>query len=402
MPKKKCIAMILAGGQGTRLGALTKTIAKPAVPFGGKYRIIDFPLSNCSNSGIDTVGILTQYQPFFLHSYVGIGSPWDLDRKDGGVFVLPPYTHDTGGEWYKGTADAIFQNIAFIDQYDPVWVVILSGDHIYKMDYTQMMEYHEAREADATLAVIEVPWEDTRRFGIMNTDIDDRIIEFEEKPAKAKNNLASMGVYVFRWQYLRYYLEKDSRNSASDHDFGRNIIPMMLEKGDRVFTYNFGDNMIPGMKPEERGYWKDVGTIESYYDANMDLVNVAPQLNLYNYRWPILTNQGNLPPAKTVFDEEGRRGENISSYVCGGCITSGSTVRRSIIGPRCKINSFSLIEDSILFDNVETGRNVKIRRAIIDEDLRIPEGTEIGYDHVADRARGYTVTDSGIVVVTKV
>ena len=275
MPKKKCIAMILAGGQGTRLGALTKTIAKPAVPFGGKYRIIDFPLSNCSNSGIDTVGILTQYQPFFLHSYVGIGSPWDLDRKDGGVFVLPPYTHDTGGEWYKGTADAIFQNIAFIDQYDPVWVVILSGDHIYKMDYTQMMEYHEAREADATLAVIEVPWEDTRRFGIMNTDIDDRIIEFEEKPAKAKNNLASMGVYVFRWQYLRYYLEKDSRNSASDHDFGRNIIPMMLEKGQSVYAYRF------------KGYWRDVGTVESLWAANMDLLADRPQLDLHDPSWRI-------------------------------------------------------------------------------------------------------------------
>lgn len=255
MPKKKTIAMILAGGQGTRLGALTKNLAKPAVPFGGKYRIIDFPLSNCSNSGIDTVGILTQYQPFFLHSYVGIGSPWDLDRKDGGVFVLPPYTHDAGGEWYKGTADAIYQNIAFIDQFDPVWIVVLSGDHIYKMNYTRMLEYHEAKDADATLAVIEVPWEDTRRFGIMNTDSNDRIIEFDEKPAKAKSNLASMGVYVFRWQYLRYYLEADAKNQESVHDFGRNIIPKMLETGQSVYAYRF------------KGYWRDVGTVESLWGS---------------------------------------------------------------------------------------------------------------------------------------
>ena len=362
MPKKKCIAMILAGGQGTRLGALTKTIAKPAVPFGGKYRIIDFPLSNCSNSGIDTVGILTQYQPFFLHSYVGIGSPWDLDRKDGGVFVLPPYTHDTGGEWYKGTADAIFQNIAFIDQYDPVWVVILSGDHIYKMDYTQMMEYHEAREADATLAVIEVPWEDTRRFGIMNTDIDDRIIEFEEKPAKAKNNLASMGVYVFRWQYLRYYLEKDSRNSASDHDFGRNIIPMMLEKGQSVYAYRF------------KGYWRDVGTVESLWAANMDLLADRPQLDLHDPSWRIYSVNPVRPPHFA-----GRQSHISESIVSEGCQIFGE-VKRCVLFPNVVVERGAQVLDSVLMPGVTVAPNAVVRRSVVGPDAVVAENARVGGD----------------------
>jgi glucose-1-phosphate adenylyltransferase len=362
MPKKKCIAMILAGGQGTRLGALTKTIAKPAVPFGGKYRIIDFPLSNCSNSGIDTVGILTQYQPFFLHSYVGIGSPWDLDRKDGGVFVLPPYTHDTGGEWYKGTADAIFQNIAFIDQYDPVWVVILSGDHIYKMDYTQMMEYHEAREADATLAVIEVPWEDTRRFGIMNTDIDDRIIEFEEKPAKAKNNLASMGVYVFRWQYLRYYLEKDSRNSASDHDFGRNIIPMMLEKGQSVYAYRF------------KGYWRDVGTVESLWAANMDLLADRPQLDLHDPSWRIYSVNPVRPPHFA-----GRQSHISESIVSEGCQIFGE-VKRCVLFPNVVVERGAQVLDSVLMPGVTVAPNAVVRRSVVGPDAVVAENAQVGGD----------------------
>ena len=362
MPKKKCIAMILAGGQGTRLGALTKTIAKPAVPFGGKYRIIDFPLSNCSNSGIDTVGILTQYQPFFLHSYVGIGSPWDLDRKDGGVFVLPPYTHDTGGEWYKGTADAIFQNIAFIDQYDPVWVVILSGDHIYKMDYTQMMEYHEAREADATLAVIEVPWEDTRRFGIMNTDIDDRIIEFEEKPAKAKNNLASMGVYVFRWQYLRYYLEKDSRNSASDHDFGRNIIPMMLEKGQSVYAYRF------------KGYWRDVGTVESLWAANMDLLADRPQLDLHDPSWRIYSVNPVRPPHFA-----GRQSHISESIVSEGCQIFGE-VKRCVLFPNVVVERGAQVLDSVLMPGVTVAPNAVVRRSVVGPDAVVTENARVGGD----------------------
>jgi glucose-1-phosphate adenylyltransferase len=362
MPKKKCIAMILAGGQGTRLGALTKTIAKPAVPFGGKYRIIDFPLSNCSNSGIDTVGILTQYQPFFLHSYVGIGSPWDLDRKDGGVFVLPPYTHDAGGEWYKGTADAIFQNVAFIDQYDPVWVVILSGDHIYKMDYNKMLEYHEAREADATLAVIEVPWEDTRRFGIMNTDMEDRIVEFEEKPAKAKNNLASMGVYVFRWQYLRYYLEKDSRNSASDHDFGRNIIPMMLEKGQSVYAYRF------------KGYWRDVGTVESLWAANMDLLADRPQLDLHDPSWRIYSVNPVRPPHFA-----GRQSHVSESIVSEGCQIFGE-VKRCVLFPNVVVERGAQVMDSVLMPGVTVAPNAVIRRAVVGPDAIVAENAQIGGD----------------------
>ena len=362
MPKKKCIAMILAGGQGTRLGGLTKTIAKPAVPFGGKYRIIDFPLSNCSNSGIDTVGILTQYQPFFLHSYVGIGSPWDLDRKDGGVFVLPPYTHDAGGEWYKGTADAIFQNVAFIDQYDPVWVVILSGDHNYKMDYNRMLEYHEAREADATLAVIEVPWEDTRRFGIMNTDVDDRIVEFEEKPVKAKNNLASMGVYVFRWQYLRYYLEKDSRNSASDHDFGRNIIPLMLEKGQSVYAYRF------------KGYWRDVGTVESLWAANMDLLADRPQLDLHDSSWRIYSVNPVRPPHFA-----GRQSHVSESIVSEGCQIFGE-VKRCVLFPNVVVERGAQVMDSVLMPGVTVAPNSIIRRAVVGPDAIVAENSQIGGD----------------------
>ena len=360
MPKKKAIAMILAGGQGTRLGALTKTIAKPAVPFGGKYRIIDFPLSNCSNSGIDTVGILTQYQPFFLHSYVGIGSPWDLDRKDGGVFVLPPYTHDTGGEWYKGTADAIYQNIAFVDQYDPVWIVILSGDHIYKMDYNLMLEYHEAREADATLAVIEVPWEDTRRFGIMNTDANDRIIEFDEKPAKAKNNLASMGVYVFRWQYLRYYLEKDAKNIESAHDFGRNIIPMMLEKGKSVYAYRFKD------------YWRDVGTVESLWAANMDLLADRPQLDLHDPAWRIYSVNPVRPPHYA-----GRQSQISESIVSEGCQIFGQ-VKRCVLFPNVMVERGAQVTDSVLMPGVTVAPNATVRRAIIGPNAMVPENAQIG------------------------
>ncbi len=402
---RNTIAMVLAGGKGERLGQITTNRPKPCVDFGGKYKIIDFVLSNLFNSGIKKVYVLTQYRAYPLNKH--IKEFWSRMVGMGEFFdTISPETNSESEEWFKGTADAIYQFLRFLESTDADYIAIFGGDHIYKMDVSQMIGYHIMNRADITVAALEVTVEDTSRFGIFAVDEDFRVTSFEEKPSQPKRIperetcFASMGNYIFSTRKLIEVL-KEGKKKHADLDFGKHVIPMMLDNNDRVFTYNFMDNMISGMKPEERGYWKDVGTIESYYEANMDLVNVAPQLNLYNYRWPILTNQGNLPPAKTVFDEDGRRGENISSYVCGGCITSGSTVRRSIVGPRCKINSFSLVEDSILFNNVEIGRHVKIKRAIIDEDLKIPEGTEIGYDHAADRARGYTVTDSGIVIVTR-
>ena len=402
---RNTIAMVLAGGKGERLGQITTNRPKPCVDFGGKYKIIDFVLSNLFNSGIKKVYVLTQYRAYPLNKH--IKEFWSRMVGMGEFFdTISPETNSESEEWFKGTADAIYQFLRFLEYTDADYIAIFGGDHIYKMDVSQMIGYHIMNRADITVAALEVTVEDASRFGIFAVDEDFRVTSFEEKPSQPKRIperetcFASMGNYIFSTRKLIEVL-KEGKKKHADLDFGKHVIPMMLDNNDRVFTYNFMDNMISGMKPEERGYWKDVGTIESYYEANMDLVNVAPQLNLYNYRWPILTNQGNLPPAKTVFDEDGRRGENISSYVCGGCITSGSTVRRSIVGPRCKINSFSLVEDSILFNNVEIGRHVKIKRAIIDEDLKIPEGTEIGYDHAADRARGYTVTDSGIVIVTR-
>ena len=359
MRKKKSIAMILAGGQGSRLGVLTQKVAKPAVPFGGKYRIIDFTLSNCRNSDIDTVGILTQYQPLFLHSYIGIGSPWDLDRRDGGVFVLPPYTRDSGGEWYKGTADAICQNIEFIDMFDPIWLLVLSGDHIYKMDYAKMMEYHEACQAEATVAVIEVPWEETNRFGIMITDADGRIVDFEEKPAKAKNNLASMGVYVFRWQQLKYYLRADAKDPASDHDFGKNIIPKMLATGQQLNAYRFD------------GYWKDVGTVESLWEANMDLLADQPQLDLYDPNWRIYSVNPTRPP-HYVWDQA----EVSESIVSEGCQIFGK-VKRSVIFPNVVVGANAQVSDSVLMPNVTIGAGAFVHRAIVNSDTMVPQGARI-------------------------
>ena len=282
--KKTCVAMLLAGGQGSRLGILTKKVAKPAVPYGGKYRIIDFPLSNCTNSGIDTVGVLTQYQPLELNAYIGSGAPWDLDITNGGVFVLPPYQKGKSGEWYRGTANAIYQNIAFIEQYNPDYVLILSGDHIYKMDYNAMLNYHIRHDADATIAVREVPWEEAPRFGIMNTDSDDRIVEFEEKPKNPKSNKASMGVYIFTWEKLRHYLEEDEADKKSSNDFGKNIIPNMLNDKQTLVAYSFN------------GYWKDVGTIESLWEANMDLLETPMPIDLHDKRWRIFAkNPGDFP-----------------------------------------------------------------------------------------------------------
>lgn len=282
--KKECVAMLLAGGQGSRLYALTKDMAKPAVPYGGKYRIIDFPLSNCVNSGIDTVGVLTQYQPLVLNEYIGNGHPWGLDRVHGGVHVLPPYESSSGKSWYEGTANAIYQNISFIDRYNPEYVAVLSGDHIYKMNYNKMLEFHKAHNADATIAVLEVPWEEAPRFGIMSADENDVIYEFAEKPAQPKSNLASMGVYIFSWQNLKKHLIANENDEGASKDFGKNIIPAMLAEGNKLVAYHFD------------GYWKDVGTIDSLWEANMDLLNPNVPLELHDSRWRIYSRNPVMPP----------------------------------------------------------------------------------------------------------
>ena len=402
---RNTIAMVLAGGKGERLSPLTLRRAKPSVAFGGKYKIIDFVLSNLFNSGIKKVYILTQYRAYSLNKH--LRESWGKWTGLGDFFVgISPETRSESEEWFKGTADAILQYLRFVESSDADYVAIFGGDHIYKMDVTQMIKFHRRNQADITIAALEVPFAEAHRYGVFSVDEEARVTGFTEKPEAPERIpgretcFASMGNYIFPTRKLIEVLQKGKKIHA-DLDFGKHVIPMMLANDDRIFAYNFNDNVIPGMKAEERGYWRDVGTLDSYYEANMDLVDVSPQLNLYNYKWPILTNQGNLPPAKTVFDDDDRRGQNIDSYVCAGCITSGSTVRRSILGPRCKINSYSLVENSILFENVCVGRNVKIRKAIIDKNIVIPDGTKIGYDLAEDRRKGYTVTDSGIVVVPR-
>ena len=402
---RNTIAMVLAGGKGERLSPLTLRRAKPSVAFGGKYKIIDFVLSNLFNSGIKKVYILTQYRAYSLNKH--LRESWGKWTGLGEFYVgISPETSSESEEWFKGTADAILQYLRFVESSHADYVAIFGGDHIYKMDVTQMIKAHSLKQADITIAALEVPADEASRFGVFSVDEDSRVTAFNEKPTNPERIpgretcFASMGNYIFPTKKLIEVLLEGKKKHA-DLDFGKHVIPMMLENNDRVFAYNFNDNVIPGMKAEEKGYWRDVGTLDSYYEANMDLVNVSPQLNLYNYKWPILTNQGNLPPAKTVFDDDDRRGQNIDSYVCAGCITSGSTVRGSILGPRCKINSYSLVEDSILFENVSVGRNVKIRKAIIDKNTKIPDGSKIGYDLDEDRRNGYTVTESGIVVVPR-
>lgn len=402
---RNTIALVLAGGKGERLSPITAHRSKPAVPFGGKYKIIDFVLSNLFNSGVKKVYILTQYQAYSLNKHIkeswgkwtGLGEFYD---------TISPETNSMSERWFRGTADAIYQNLRFIETSGAEHVIIFGGDHIYKMDISLMMQYHLMNRADITIAALEVSPEEASRFGVLSVNEDLMVTSFVEKPKDPplvpgrETCFASMGNYIFSARKLIEVLKKGKRH-YDDLDFGKHIIPMMVERKDKVYAYSFFDNYVDGMEPNERGYWKDVGTIDSYYEANMDLINVSPQLNLYNLKWPILTNQGNLPPAKTVFDDNDRRGLNIDSLVCGGCITSGATVRRSIIGPCSKINSYALVEDAILFENVQIGRHAKIKRAIIDENIVIPEGMEIGFDHEEDRLRGCVVTDSGIVVVAK-
>lgn len=360
MQKKEWISMILAGGQGSRLTLLTKKIAKPAVHFGGKYRIIDFPLSNCSNSGIDTVGVLTQYQPLVLNSYIGIGSTWDLDRKKGGVTLLPPYVNEKGGEWYKGTANAIYQNINFIDYYEPEYVLMLSGDHIYKMDYSVMLDYHKQKGAQVTIAVIEVPWEECDRFGIMNTKDDNRIYEFEEKPKNAKNNLASMGVYIFDWKILRKYLVDDEQDPNSHNDFGKNIIPNMLDSGIKLYAYKFDK------------YWKDVGTIESLWEANMDLLKEDNELNLYDPSWKIYSVNPIRPPHFAA------ENSNIKNSLVGeGCVVHGEVIN-SVLFPGVYVGKNCTLKDTVVMPNVTVKDNVKIERAIVGSGSTIESGYNIG------------------------
>jgi len=354
------IAMILAGGQGSRLGILTRDNAKPAVPFGGKYRIIDFPLSNCSNSGIDTVGVLTQYQPMILNSHIGIGAPWDLDRNSGGVSLLPPHMKQTGGNWYAGTADAIYQNIKYVDFYDPEYVLILSGDHIYKMDYNKMLKYHQEKGADATLAVIPVTYEEASRFGIMNTNEDNSVYEFEEKPEKPKNNLASMGIYIFNWQVLKKYLKEDQLEKTSNNDFGKNIIPSMLKAGKKLMAYSFD------------GYWKDVGTIDSLWEANMDLLNDDNTLNIHDTKWRIYTVNPMRPPQYM-----GSHADVKGSFVVEGCTVFGK-VSNSVLSAGVYVGKNTVIKDSVIMTNTKIGDNVVIEKAIIGGDVIIRKNSKIG------------------------
>lgn len=360
MIKKEMIAMILAGGQGTRLGILTKKIAKPAVPFGGKYRIIDFPLSNCSNSGIDTVGVLTQYQPLILNTHIGIGSPWDLDRRNGGVALLPPFMQEDGGNWYKGTANAIYQNISFVDHYDPEYVLILSGDHIYKMDYSKMLEYHKERQADATIAVIEVPMKEASRFGIMNTRDNNEIYEFDEKPKKPKSNLASMGIYIFNWKTLKKYLKDDEGDRESSNDFGKNIIPKMLNAGLNLYAYRF------------EGYWKDVGTVESLWEANMDLIDDTNELNIHDNEWKIYSVNP-MRPAQYI----GSNADVKGSLIVEGCIIHGE-VKNSVLFPGVYVGKNSKIVDSVIMENTKIGDNVVIEKAIIGNNAKVRRNCRIG------------------------
>ena len=358
MIKKEMIAMLLAGGQGSRLGVLTAKVAKPAVSFGGKYRIIDFPLSNCINSGVDTVGVLTQYQPLRLNTHIGIGMPWDLDRNVGGVTVLPPYEKSTNSEWYTGTANAIYQNLDYIDTYNPDYVLILSGDHIYKMDYQVMLDFHKENNADVTIAVMPVPMEEASRFGIMITDDNNQITEFEEKPEHPRSNLASMGIYIFSWPILRNALIQLS--SQPNCDFGKHIIPYCHDNGNRLFAFEFN------------GYWKDVGTLGSYWEANMELIDIIPEFNLYEEFWKIYTKSDAVPPQYVSAESKIEK-----SLITGGAEIYGD-VYNSVIGAGVTIGKGTVVRDSIIMKNTTLGENCTIDRAIIAEEAEISDGVQMG------------------------
>lgn len=380
MYKKEVVGMLLAGGQGSRLGVLTKNIAKPAVSYAGKYRIIDFTLSNCINSGIDTVGVLTQYQPLKLNQHIGIGIPWDLDRKVGGVTVLSPHVKGTTGDWYNGTADAIYHNINYIEEYDPDYVIILSGDHIYKMDYSEMIELHKERNADITIAVKEVPWEEAPRYGIMNTNENDTIVEFEEKPENPKSNLASMGIYVFSWPVLKKAL-LEGHEKHENNDFGKHIIPESLEEGLNLVAYRF------------KGYWKDVGTVDSYWKANMEMIDVIPEFNLFDDYWKIYTNSGEQMPCYF-----GENGTSSTSIISGGSEING-TVENSVIGYNVMIEEGAEIKDSIVMSNSVIKKNAKLNKAIVCENSVVSENTIIGVGEDVINEEFPKIYFSGISVV---
>lgn len=379
MIKKEMIAMLLAGGQGSRLGVLTADVAKPAVAFGGKYRIIDFPLSNCINSGVDTVGVLTQYQPLRLNTHIGIGIPWDLDRNVGGVTVLPPYEKSSNSEWYTGTANAIYQNLEYMEQYNPDYVLILSGDHIYKMDYKIMLDYHKANNADITIAAMPVPMEEASRFGIVVTDEDNRITEFEEKPAQPKSNLASMGIYIFSWKVLKEALIK--LKDQNECDFGKHVIPYCFENNKRIFAYEYN------------GYWKDVGTLSSYWEANMELIDIIPVFNLYEEFWKIYTRTDTIPPQYI--------GENayIEKSIIGDGTEIYGKVYNSVIGAGVVIEEGTVVRDSIIMNNSVIGKDSIVTKSIIAEDVQIGSHVELGAGEEAENVFKPQIYNSGLVTV---
>ncbi|MCI5569220.1 MAG: glucose-1-phosphate adenylyltransferase [Candidatus Alectryocaccobium sp.] len=379
MIKKEMIAMLLAGGQGSRLGVLTDRVAKPAVAFGGKYRIIDFPLSNCVNSGIDTVGVLTQYQPLRLNAHIGIGIPWDLDKTQGGVHILSPYESNYGSGWYSGTANAIYQNTRFMDTYNPDYVVILSGDHIYKMDYQLMLEFHKANKADVTVACMTVPWEEASRFGIMITDECGRITEFEEKPEDPRSNLASMGIYIFNYDVLRLALEE--LKDEPGLDFGKHVLPYCKDIGKHIYAYEFN------------GYWKDVGTLGSYWEANMGLIDIVPEFNLYEEFWKIYTNSASPSPQFIA------AGSNVDrSMISGGCEIYG-TVENSVLGYNVKVKKGAVVRNSILMNNVVIGENTVVEKAIIADGTTIGANARLGVGEEAPNEFKPNVYGDGIVTI---
>ena len=381
MVSKDCVAMILAGGQGSRLGALTKNVAKPAVPFGGKNRIIDFPLSNCVHSGIDTVGVLTQYQPLELNRYIGNGNPWDLDRSHGGVYVLPPYQSAQTGEWYKGTANAIYQNLSFLEGFRPDNVLILSGDHIYKMHYGEMLKAHKESGAAATIAVMPVPWEEASRFGIMNVNDEGVITEFEEKPAEPKSNLASMGIYIFSYDVLKKYLEDDERDPNSSNDFGKNIIPSMLADGEKMMSFRF------------EGYWKDVGTIQSLWEANMDLVDEPPKFDLNDRRWSIYSRNMALAPHYV-----GNNAKITNSTVTEGCHIDGE-IEHSVVFGGVELGEGSVVKDSVIMPGARIGRNVVIENSVVGTDAVIGDGAKVGVTEKDDNKYKSKLCTNGLVLI---